>query len=134
MWRSIRFNFKTEKLEIFNRKQEAYQNKYAFTCKCCGKSIPPGGGLYFPEYPTDMNGTLVPSWSQCNSCIARDEALEAKAEGARAEETETRATEPKKSKSQIMKRAWEIAACAAMQFGGRKSEYFSQALKQAWKE
>lgn len=54
-------------------------------------------------------------------------------EEAEAEEAECLASKPK-SKKEIMKRAWQIATEAAKRFGGRKSEYFSQALKQSWKE
>jgi len=34
----------------------------------------------------------------------------------------------------IMRRAWDIATRAAGLFGGRKAEYISEALKQAWSE
>ncbi|WP_425407580.1 hypothetical protein [Hwanghaeella sp.] len=42
---------------------------------------------------------------------------------------------PKPSRSKrVMRRAWLIAARAAELFGGRKVEYFREALRQAWAE
>lgn len=38
----------------------------------------------------------------------------------------------KMTKSQIMKQAWLISNAAAEKFGGRKSEYFTEALKAVW--
>lgn len=35
---------------------------------------------------------------------------------------------------QIMVRAWEIARAAVVKFGGKVSEYFAGALRQAWSE
>lgn len=34
----------------------------------------------------------------------------------------------------VMKRAWEIAKAAVVQFGGKVKEYFAASLKQAWAE
>lgn len=37
-------------------------------------------------------------------------------------------------KKNVMKKAWEIAKEAVKKFGGKSVEYFSEALKIAWKE
>jgi len=39
---------------------------------------------------------------------------------------------PVMSKSDVMKRAWEIARNAVKKFGGKIKEYFSASLKMAW--
>ena len=38
------------------------------------------------------------------------------------------------NKSELMKKAWEIARTAVENFGGKTREYFSEALKLAWSE
>ena len=37
-------------------------------------------------------------------------------------------------KQRVMKRAWEIARIASIKFGGKKFDYLSGAMKQAWGE
>lgn len=37
-----------------------------------------------------------------------------------------------KMRKEIMERAWYHADMAALEFGGKKSEYFAECLKQAW--
>jgi|GEM_PF-2938028 len=44
------------------------------------------------------------------------------------------ARKPVSKPSRVMRRAWRIAERAADLFGGRKSDFFREALRQAWAE
>jgi len=44
------------------------------------------------------------------------------------------ARKPVSQTTRVMRRAWRIAERAADVFGGRKSEYFREALRMAWAE